>query len=58
MVMDDTVRTLVMQHANASTIKAAALESGMRTLLEDGARKVLNGETTASEVLRVTQESE
>jgi general secretion pathway protein E len=58
LVMDDTIRTLVMQHANASTIKAAALESGMRTLLEDGVRKVLNGETTASEVLRVTQESE
>jgi general secretion pathway protein E len=57
-VMNDTIRTLVMQQANANTIKAAALENGMRTLLEDGVRKVLNGETTASEVLRVTQESE
>ncbi|MCZ6875370.1 MAG: type II secretion system ATPase GspE [bacterium] len=58
LVMNDTIRTLVMQRANASTIKAAALENGMRALLEDGVRKVLNGETTASEVLRVTQESE
>ena len=56
--MDDTIRTLVMQHANANMIKDAALEAGMRTLLEDGVRKVLNGETTASEVLRVTQESD
>ena len=58
LIMDDTIRTLVMQHANANMIKDAALEAGMRTLLEDGVRKVLNGETTASEVLRVTQESD
>ncbi len=58
LIMDDTIRTLVMQHANANMIKDAALEAGMRTLLEDGVRKVLSGETTASEVLRVTQESD
>jgi general secretion pathway protein E len=58
MVMDDTIRTLVMQQANANMIKATALQHGMRTLLQDGARKVLQGITTAAEVLRVTQESE
>jgi general secretion pathway protein E len=58
LVMDDTIRTLIMQHANASMIKAAALQRGMRMLLHDGARKVLQGRTTAAEVLRVTQESE
>ena len=58
MVLDDTIRTLVMQQANASTIKNAALKRGMLTLLQDGARRVLQGDTTAEEVLRVTQESE
>jgi general secretion pathway protein E len=56
--MDDTIRTQVMQQANAHTIKTTALQHGMRTLLQDGARKVLQGVTTAAEVLRVTQESE
>jgi general secretion pathway protein E len=58
LVMDDSVRALIMQQANASTIKTAALQRGMRTLLQDGAWKVMQGLTTAEEVLRVTQESE
>ena len=58
LVIDDTIRTLVMQQANANTIKTAAMQRGMRTLLDDGARKVLQGRTTPEEVLRVTQESE
>jgi general secretion pathway protein E len=58
LVMDDTVRTMVMQQANANAIKATAVQRGMRTLLQDGARKVLQGRTTAEEVLRITQESE
>jgi general secretion pathway protein E len=57
-VMDDSIRALIMQQANASMIKTAALQRGMRTLLQDGAWKVLQGRTTAEEVLRVTQESE
>jgi general secretion pathway protein E len=58
MVIDDTIRSLIMQRANANTIKVAAMERGMRTLLQDGVRKILQGRTTAEEVLRVTQESE
>jgi general secretion pathway protein E len=58
LVVDDTIRTLVMQQANANTIKVAAVQRGMRTLLQDGARKILQGRTTPEEVLRVTQESE
>jgi general secretion pathway protein E len=58
LIIDDTIRTLVMQQANANTIKSAALQRGMRTLLNDGARKILQGHTTPEEVLRVTQESE
>jgi general secretion pathway protein E len=58
MPLDDSIRPLIMQHANASTIRAAAIERGMHTLLQDGAQKVLKGLTTAEELLRVTQESD
>jgi general secretion pathway protein E len=56
--LDDTIRPLVMQQANASTIRSMAIERGMDTLLQDGAQKVLRGLTTAEELLRVTQESD
>ena len=56
--VDDTIRPLIMQHANASTIRSTAIERGMDTLLQDGAQKVLQGLTTAEELLRVTQESD
>ena len=58
LLLDDPVRNAVMQRANASMIKTLAVQRSMRTLLQDGARKVLAGRTTAEEVLRVTQESE
>ena len=47
-----------MQRANASMIKTAAVKAGMRTLLQSGSQKVLEGLTTAEEILRVTQDSE
>jgi general secretion pathway protein E len=56
--LDDTIRPLVMQQANASTIRSMAIKRGMDTLLQDGAQKVLQGLTTAEELLRVTQESD
>jgi len=58
LLMDDAIRAPVMQQANASTIKNLALQRGMHTLMHDGANKVLQGVTTAEEVLRVTQESD
>ncbi|OGW62294.1 MAG: type II secretion system protein GspE [Nitrospirae bacterium RIFCSPHIGHO2_01_FULL_66_17] len=56
LVMDDEVRALILAKADANTIKARAVERGMTTLREDGARKVLDGVTTTEEVLRVTAE--
>jgi len=58
MVLDDPVRNLIMQRANANMIRTTAVQRSMRTLLQSGARKVLEGRTTAEEVLRVTQESD
>ncbi|MEW6683216.1 MAG: type II secretion system ATPase GspE [Nitrospirota bacterium] len=56
LVLDDESRALVLAKADANTIKARAIAHGMRTLREDGARKVLSGITTTEEVLRVTSE--
>ncbi len=38
---------------STQTIEAAAVKSGMRTMLQDGLIKVLNGDTTLEEVARV-----
>ena len=57
LTMNDTLRRLLMQHADASDIERAARQSGMRTMYEDGLRKALAGLTTIEEVLRVTQEA-
>jgi general secretion pathway protein E len=54
--VDDEVRHLVMENAEAGRIKRAAVRAGMRTLRQDGAAKVLNGVTTIEEVLRVANE--
>jgi general secretion pathway protein E len=56
LLFTDTTRALVMQRADATAIRRAAVESGMLTLRADGAEKVLAGLTTVEEVVRVTQE--
>lgn len=56
LLLNDAVRALIMQRADAATISRAARENGMSTLRDDGAEKVLAGITTMEEVLRVTQE--
>ena len=56
MEMNDELRGLIMQNADASRLTAAARRHGMRNLREDGWMKVGLGVTTASEVTRVTQE--
>jgi general secretion pathway protein E len=56
MVVDDDVRALIMKNADAAAIRRAATAAGMPTLRQDGAAKVLAGETTIEEVLRVTQD--
>ena len=56
MPMTDPMRTLVMRHATATDLRAAAIKDGMLTMYEDGMRKALGGVTTFEEVLRVTRE--
>lgn len=53
-VIDDEARKLIYDRVPSSTLRARAREMGMRTLREDGTRKVLSGLTTAEEVIRAT----
>jgi general secretion pathway protein E/type IV pilus assembly protein PilB len=54
MVTGDAIREMCVQRLNASAIRNEALKQGMRTLRQDGWRKVLDGQTTLDEVARVT----
>src|SRR5579872_1867844 len=56
MVMEDDIRTLVMQNADAASIRRQCQAKGMKLLRQDGAERVFAGETTIEELLRVTQE--
>jgi type IV pilus assembly protein PilB len=52
--IDDEVRHLVNANLSSSQLRKRAREMGMRTMREDGIRKVLAGVTTAQEVIQVT----
>jgi general secretion pathway protein E len=54
--MSDTIRRLVLRHAEAREIQSAAIEEGMATMYQDGLIKALAGVTTIEEVLRVTRD--
>ena len=53
-VLNDQVRNMIFQRVSAADLRNAARQLGMRTLREDGLRKVIAGVTTLTEVLRVT----
>jgi len=56
LIIDDAVGPLILKSADAQTLKRVAINQGMDTLRDDGARKVLQGMTTVEEVLAATQE--
>ena len=56
MLVDDEVRKMILKNVDSGSLKALARTKGMRTLLEDGADKVIAGITTCEEISRVTQE--
>jgi general secretion pathway protein E/type IV pilus assembly protein PilB len=53
-IVDDDVRHMINDHATTLQLRKRAREMGMRTMREDGIRKVLAGMTTAEEVISVT----
>ncbi|MBC8022477.1 MAG: type II secretion system ATPase GspE [Burkholderiales bacterium] len=56
LTMTDSIRSLIMRHATAGELRAAAISEGMETMFENGLRKSIAGVTTIEEVLRVTRE--
>ena len=54
LIMDDSLRRLVLKRADAREIETAAIKGGMKTLFDDGLRKAAEGVTSIEEVLRVT----
>ena len=56
--VDDEVRRLIYEKVPSNVIRARARELGMRTLREDGVRKIMAGITTPEEVISITQGDE
>ena len=54
LVVDDSIRQLILAKSTAQKIRDFARNQGMTTLREDGWKKVAAGITTVEEVLRVT----
>ena len=52
--VNEEIREMILGRATAVAIKAAAIRSGMKTMLVDGVSKVAAGITSADEILRVT----
>jgi len=55
MVVDKTIRELIVGQPSIQAIRTAARKGGMRTLQEAGLQKVLAGITSVNEVVRVTK---
>ena len=55
MSMNNEVRELAFKRAATNVIRKAARASGMKSLLDDGKIKIMNGLTTPAEIARVTQ---
>ena len=53
-ILDDEVRHMINKRSSTLNLRQRARELGMRTLREDGVRKVLAGLTTAEEVISIT----
>ena len=52
--IDDRLREMILQGASTSSLQAAAVETGLVTLRENGLQAVFDGHTTVEELLRET----
>jgi type IV pilus assembly protein PilB len=51
--LNEEIQDLIVRRAPLADLKVAAKAAGMKEMREDGLRKVLNGDTTPDEVMRV-----
>jgi len=58
MSVSEPIREMIVARASSQQIKQKAISEGMRTLRQDGLQKVIQGVTTYTEVVRVTQQEE
>ena len=58
LMMDETIRTAILEKGRSDDIKRTAMQHGMVTLRQDGWRKVIQGVTTPEEVMNVTVKEE
>ncbi|MBI5873951.1 MAG: Flp pilus assembly complex ATPase component TadA [Candidatus Omnitrophica bacterium] len=56
LVITEPLREMILNRASSQQIRQKAITQGMRTLRQDGLAKVLDGLTTLTEVIRVTQQ--
>jgi type IV pilus assembly protein PilB len=54
MRVTDPIRTLINQRVAGVVLRDKAMELGMRTMRQDGIRRILDGETTLEEVVKYT----
>lgn len=57
LTLNDALRQLVVNKSQASLLRRQAVKDGMRTLRDDGRRKVREGQTTMAEILRATPDA-
>ncbi len=55
LVVNDKIRELIRANPNIQEIRQIATDAGLKTLMEDGARLVIDGETSIQELLRVSK---
>jgi general secretion pathway protein E len=55
LIVDDEIRSLVMQRKDGNSIRRLAVSKGMKTFRDHGIQKVLSGITTIEELLSNTQ---
>jgi general secretion pathway protein E/type IV pilus assembly protein PilB len=56
--LNEEIEHMIFNREGGRELRQAARENGMRTLREDGIRKVISGMTTVEEVLRITMGDE
>lgn len=56
LIPNDRIRELITRKSSATVIRDEAVKNGMITLRESGLEKIISGVTSASEILRVTEE--
>ena len=57
-IVTEGLRRMIIRKETGSALKARAIQDGMESLRSDGWRRMLKGQTTVEEIVRVTQADE